>query len=170
MDRSADHRVRAGGGDRAQNASRHLLQQLATLRAADPPHLSGVDALQFIATSFFMPRATTTSCCAASWTTSDPPAARKARLFVGGSPLDNLEFYALVEACGATIVAEDHCWGNRCGEAPPTPACRRSKHSPTATTASPPAHRLSIGASGGALHRTRLRCQRGRRAVLRHGE
>lgn len=42
----------------------------------------------------------------------------KARLFVGGSPLDNLEFYALVEACGGVVVAEDHCWGNRCGEAP----------------------------------------------------
>ena len=41
----------------------------------------------------------------------------KTRLFVGGSPLDNADLYELIESCGAVIVAEDHCWGNRCAEA-----------------------------------------------------
>lgn len=34
-------------------------------------------------------------------------------MFVGGSPHDNPSFYEIVEECGATVVAEDHCWGSR---------------------------------------------------------
>jgi benzoyl-CoA reductase/2-hydroxyglutaryl-CoA dehydratase subunit BcrC/BadD/HgdB len=40
---------------------------------------------------------------------------------VGGSPLDHLQLYQAIEDCGATVVAEDHCWGNRCGEYPVDP-------------------------------------------------
>ena len=99
------------------NASRRLLQQVAALRATDPPRLAGVDALQVIATSFFMDKREHNRLLralvdeAASVVVSGRP-----RLFVGGSPLDDQTFYSLVESCGAVVVAEDHCWGNRCGE------------------------------------------------------
>jgi len=38
------------------NTSRRLLQQVAALRAVDPPRISGVDALQMIATCRRAPR------------------------------------------------------------------------------------------------------------------
>lgn len=99
------------------NRSRHLLQQLAVLRAADPPRIRGVDALQVIATSFFMDKREHNDLLQSlvHQAPSDNSTAGP-RLFVGGSPLDNLSFYELVESCGAVVVAEDHCWGNRCGE------------------------------------------------------
>jgi benzoyl-CoA reductase/2-hydroxyglutaryl-CoA dehydratase subunit BcrC/BadD/HgdB len=40
------------------------------------------------------------------------------RVFVGGSPHDNSARYQAIEACGATVVAEDHCWGNRAADLP----------------------------------------------------
>jgi benzoyl-CoA reductase/2-hydroxyglutaryl-CoA dehydratase subunit BcrC/BadD/HgdB len=102
------------------NVRRGLLQQLARVRADNPPAISGVDALQVLgAAAFLHPRefnpllqqlldgiGPDTGC------TASP------RLFLGGSPMDHLQFYALIEACGATIVAEDHCWGNRSAEEP----------------------------------------------------
>jgi benzoyl-CoA reductase/2-hydroxyglutaryl-CoA dehydratase subunit BcrC/BadD/HgdB len=99
------------------NTSRRLLQQLAALRAADPPRISGVDALQLIATSLFMDKREHNRLLQ-SVIDEAPPArvSARPRLFVGGSPLDNLALYELVESCGAAVVAEDHCWGNRCGE------------------------------------------------------
>jgi benzoyl-CoA reductase/2-hydroxyglutaryl-CoA dehydratase subunit BcrC/BadD/HgdB len=35
------------------------------------------------------------------------------RVFVGGSPHDHPAVYEIIESCGATVVGEDHCWGNR---------------------------------------------------------
>ncbi len=99
------------------NTSRRLLQQLAALRSANPPRVSGVDALQLIATSFFMEKRQHNQLLRAFFDEASPDGLRdKPRVFVGGSPLDNVRFYELVESCGAVIVAEDHCWGNRCGE------------------------------------------------------
>jgi benzoyl-CoA reductase/2-hydroxyglutaryl-CoA dehydratase subunit BcrC/BadD/HgdB len=104
----------------ATNTGRGLLQELARARAADPPHLSGVDALQVVGASYFILRRdhnlllerVVADECAVGVPTGGP------RLFVGGSPIDHLQLYELVEECGATIVAEDHCWGHRCGEFP----------------------------------------------------
>jgi benzoyl-CoA reductase/2-hydroxyglutaryl-CoA dehydratase subunit BcrC/BadD/HgdB len=101
------------------NASRRLLQQVAQLRAAQPSKLSGVDALQVIGTAFFMPKRDHNQLLESI--VDSPPDSEQGdnpRLFLGGSPLDNLEFYALIESCGAVVIAEDHCWGNRCSEAP----------------------------------------------------
>jgi benzoyl-CoA reductase/2-hydroxyglutaryl-CoA dehydratase subunit BcrC/BadD/HgdB len=53
--------------------------------------------------------------------TEKRPAGNKPRLFVEGSSIDNLQFYELVESCGATIVAESHDWGNRSFEDPVDP-------------------------------------------------
>jgi benzoyl-CoA reductase/2-hydroxyglutaryl-CoA dehydratase subunit BcrC/BadD/HgdB len=99
------------------NLNRQLLQRLAATRAAQPARLAGVDALQVIGTSFFIPKRDHNELLRSIIeSTADIEQPGKSRLFVGGSPLDNLELYALIEQCGAVIVAEDHCWGNRCAE------------------------------------------------------
>jgi len=46
------------------------------------------------------------------------PAHNGVRLFVSGSPLDNLQLYEIIEAGPATVVGEDHCWGNRSADVP----------------------------------------------------
>jgi benzoyl-CoA reductase/2-hydroxyglutaryl-CoA dehydratase subunit BcrC/BadD/HgdB len=46
------------------------------------------------------------------------PSKEGVRLYVAGSPLDNLQFYELVESCRAIIVGEDNCWGSRYAEDP----------------------------------------------------
>jgi benzoyl-CoA reductase/2-hydroxyglutaryl-CoA dehydratase subunit BcrC/BadD/HgdB len=99
------------------NTSRRLLQQVAALRAADPARISGVDALQLIATSYFMDKREHNRLLQSVLDEAPSTASSgRPRVFVGGSPLDNLSFYEVVESCGAVVVAEDHCWGNRCGE------------------------------------------------------
>jgi benzoyl-CoA reductase/2-hydroxyglutaryl-CoA dehydratase subunit BcrC/BadD/HgdB len=98
------------------NTNRRLLRRLAALRAVDPPRLSGVDALQAIATSFFMDKREHNRLLTAVIDEVTDSLADRPRLFIAGSPLDHLQLYELVEACGAVVVAEDHCWGNRCGE------------------------------------------------------
>lgn len=99
------------------NTTRRLLQQLAALRAADPPRISGVDALQFIGASFFMDKREYNRLLGSVIAEGPSDAlSGRPRVFVAGSPLDTLGLYELVESCGAVIVAEDHCWGNRGGE------------------------------------------------------
>ena len=99
------------------NTSKRLLQRLAGLRAADPPRISGVDALALIATAFFMDKREHNRLLQSAIDAAPADRLRSGpRIFVGGSPLDNVGLYELVEAYGAVVVAEDHCWGNRCGE------------------------------------------------------
>jgi benzoyl-CoA reductase/2-hydroxyglutaryl-CoA dehydratase subunit BcrC/BadD/HgdB len=100
------------------NASRQLMQKIATMRAVRPPRLSGVDALQVIGASFFMPKRDYNQLLESIIvdTPTDLEQDGNPRLFVGGSPLDNVDLYELIESCGAVIVGEDHCWGNRCAE------------------------------------------------------
>ncbi|MBV9581641.1 MAG: 2-hydroxyacyl-CoA dehydratase [Chloroflexi bacterium] len=101
------------------NTSRRLLLEVAALRIARPARLSGVDALQVIGGAFFMPKREHNQLLRSLVEAPPEPGEHtgKPRLFVGGSPLDNVELYALVESCGAVVVAEDHCWGGRCVEA-----------------------------------------------------
>lgn len=99
------------------NESRKLLSQVAALRAAAPPRLSGVEALQIIGSSMFMVREEHNRLLREFLAGADQlPLRSGARLFVEASPLDNVQFYELLESCGATVVADDHCWGNRYGE------------------------------------------------------
>jgi benzoyl-CoA reductase/2-hydroxyglutaryl-CoA dehydratase subunit BcrC/BadD/HgdB len=103
----------------AGNENRVLLAQVAALRAADPPRLSGVDALQIVGASMTMPRSEHSALLRALLAEADAlPARDGLRVFVGGSPHDNLAFYEIAESCGATVIAEDHCWGNRAADWP----------------------------------------------------
>lgn len=96
------------------NESKRLLKKLAALRAADPPRISGVDALQIIGSSMFMPKEEHNKLLKEYLAGAGQlPARNGARLFVEGSPLDNLQLYEIIESCRATVVAEDNCWGNR---------------------------------------------------------
>ncbi|HEY31666.1 MAG TPA: 2-hydroxyacyl-CoA dehydratase [Dehalococcoidia bacterium] len=101
------------------NESKRLLKELAALRATDPPLVSGVDALQIIGSSMFMLKEEHNKLLKEYLTgVGQLPARNGARLFVEGSPLDNLQFYEIIESCGATVVAEDNCWGNRIFDVP----------------------------------------------------
>ena len=89
----------------------------------DPPRCSGVDALQLIGASTWVHPEDCNPLLeqALDEDLSGAEARIGPRLFVGGSPLDHLQLYQAIEDCGATVVAEDHCWGNRCGEYPVDP-------------------------------------------------
>lgn len=105
------------------NTNRKLLQQVLQLRLMDPPRLSGTDALQITSTSAFMLKSVHNALLheLLAEDVLDQSPFQGPRLFLGGSPIDNLELYELVEDCGAVIVAEDHCWGMRCAEFPVDP-------------------------------------------------
>jgi len=96
------------------NENRRLLKKVAELRRAEPPRISGVDALQIIGSGVFMPKEEHNELLrqflagAGDLVALDGP-----RLCVSGTILDNTQLYELVESCGAVIVAEDVCTGNR---------------------------------------------------------
>ncbi len=96
------------------NENRALLSKVAALRTAGKPRLSGVEALQIIGTSAFI-RKEEHNKLLARFLDGAPqlPEREGARIVVEGSDLDHLQFYELVESCGAVIVAEDSTWGNR---------------------------------------------------------
>ena len=95
------------------NENRKLLKKVATLRAAEPPRLSGVDSLQMIGSSMFMLKEDHNRVLRQFLDEDELPARDGVRLFIEGSDLDHLQFYELVESCKATIVSEDSSWGNR---------------------------------------------------------
>jgi len=101
------------------NESKMLLKKLVALRAADPPRISGVHALQIIGSSMFMLKEEHNKLLKEYLAGAGQlPARNGARLFVEGSPLDNLQLYEIIESCRATVVAEDNCWGNRIFDVP----------------------------------------------------
>ena len=101
------------------NESKALLARVAEARAARPSRLTGVEALALIGSSLVMPKAEHNRLLreALAELEGRTPAAQP-RVFVAGSPLDQSDLYRVVESCGATVVGEDHCWGNRCAEDP----------------------------------------------------
>jgi benzoyl-CoA reductase/2-hydroxyglutaryl-CoA dehydratase subunit BcrC/BadD/HgdB len=94
--------------------NRRLLRRLSDLRAPGSPRVSGVQALEVIGASMFLPRREHSRLVAAFLQEaglSDPLPG--VRLFVTGSAQDYVQFYELVESCGAVVVGEDHDWGAR---------------------------------------------------------
>lgn len=101
------------------NENKMLLKKVAALRAAEPSRISGVEALQIIGSSMFMLKEEHNKLLRQFLEGSERfPAKEGVRLFVEGSPLDNLQFYELVESGNAILVAEDNCWGNRYSDDP----------------------------------------------------
>jgi len=96
------------------NESKMLLKKVAELRAAEKPRISGVEALQIIGSSMFMLKEEHNKLLKKFLEkASNLPVREGARIFVDGSPQDNLQLYEIIESFKATVVAEDHCWGNR---------------------------------------------------------
>lgn len=96
------------------NENRQLLRRVAELRNAEPPLVSGVQALQILGSSAFVPKARHNELLNALLEVSETLDAHPGpRIFVGGSPLDHSRLYEAIENCGAVVVAEDHCWGER---------------------------------------------------------
>jgi benzoyl-CoA reductase/2-hydroxyglutaryl-CoA dehydratase subunit BcrC/BadD/HgdB len=96
------------------NDNRLLLDEVAKLRILEPPRISGTEALQIIGSSMFMMKEDHNKLLKQFLENAEslPPKSGK-RMFVEGSPMDNLDFYSVLESCNAVVVAEDNCWGNR---------------------------------------------------------
>jgi len=106
------------------NENRSLLKRVAALRAAEPPYLTGSQALRIIGTSTFMPKEEHNRLLKQFLEETDRlPVKEGVRLFIEGSDLDNVQLYELIESCGAVVVAEDSNWGNRYFEDPADESC-----------------------------------------------
>ena len=94
--------------------NRQLLRQMAALRTSEEPRVSGLEALQVIGASMYLPREEHSNLLRTFLSEAkDRPSFPGERLFLTGSAHDNSDFYELVESCNAVIVGEDHDWGNR---------------------------------------------------------
>lgn len=94
------------------NETRTLVGQVQRLR--DEQKISGCDALQIVGASYFMDKAEYNRLLEVFLRDAGQrPVIEGKRIFLEGSPVDNLQFYALVEECGGIIVNEDNCWGSR---------------------------------------------------------
>jgi benzoyl-CoA reductase subunit C len=101
------------------NESKMLLKKVAELRSAEPPRISGVEALQIIGSSMFMLKEEHNKLLKKYLEgAGNLPARDGVRIFVDGSPLDNLQLYEVIESFKATVVADDNCWGNRYSDVP----------------------------------------------------
>ena len=101
-------------GIRVCNEDRQALREIAALRRADEPRVSGSEALVIIGSAFFMERAEharlvrEVAAEAAEWPVLTGP-----RVFVTGSAQEDTGLYDLIEEAGAVVVGEDHDWGDR---------------------------------------------------------
>jgi len=96
------------------NENRMLLKKVADLRRMDPPRVSGVEAVQIIGASFFMPKKEHNRLLKAFLEEEDQLLPKDGvRVYLSGTIVDNIQLYELIESCGAIIVSEDVCTGNR---------------------------------------------------------
>jgi benzoyl-CoA reductase/2-hydroxyglutaryl-CoA dehydratase subunit BcrC/BadD/HgdB len=102
------------------NENKKLLLEISRLRTMDPPRISGVLALELIGSSMFMHKQDHNELLrqAIEDQDFDTPGEDSLRVFVGGSPIDHLRLYEIIESNNAIVVNEDHCWGNRAAELP----------------------------------------------------
>ncbi len=101
------------------NENKRLLKEVARLRVAEPPRISGLDALQIIGSSMFMLKEEHNHLLREYLAHEEElPHIGGTRVFVSGSPLDNLQLYEVLESSNAVVVAEDNCWGNRYSDGP----------------------------------------------------
>jgi benzoyl-CoA reductase/2-hydroxyglutaryl-CoA dehydratase subunit BcrC/BadD/HgdB len=99
------------------NAGRRLIGELSSMRRSGA--IPGSEALAAIGSSMVMEKHRHNELLRSYLDECGQRTAREGvRVFLGGSPQDHAELYELIEACGATIVAEDHCWGARAADYP----------------------------------------------------
>ena len=101
------------------NENKRLLRRISDLRKKNPPRISGTEALQIIGSSMFMNKMDHNRLLEAFLSETDSlPPKDGVRVSLEGSQIDHLQFYKLVESCGATIVTESHSWGDRYSDDP----------------------------------------------------
>ncbi len=102
------------------NENRRLLKKVTELRRSDPPRLSGTDALQIIGASFFMSKEEHNKLLREflEETAGLTAPEKGVRIYVAGTIIDNTQLYELIESCGATVVSEDVCTGDRYSDDP----------------------------------------------------
>lgn len=99
------------------NRIRAGIARLGALRVEK--RISGSDALALISAGKFIPPADYAELIEqAAEEIASAPVREGPRIFLAGSPQDNDQLYRLIEADGATIVAENHYWGSRAAEYP----------------------------------------------------
>jgi benzoyl-CoA reductase/2-hydroxyglutaryl-CoA dehydratase subunit BcrC/BadD/HgdB len=97
------------------NEGRLLLAQVNALRVARRPRLAGAEALLVYAAAGAMPRSEHNALLRDLLARADElPHRSGPRVLLAGSPVDHPGVYDMIESSGATVVAEDHCWGGRC--------------------------------------------------------
>lgn len=93
---------------------RALLTRLNLLRIAQPARLTGADALLVYSLASAMPRAQHNELVEELLAQAgELPARAGPRIYLAGSPQPTTALYRLIESRGATVVGEDHCWGER---------------------------------------------------------
>jgi hypothetical protein len=93
---------------------RALLARLSRLRTEQPPRLAGTDALLVYSLASAMPRAEHNKLVEELLReAAGLPARHGPRIYIAGSPQPTTALYRLIESRGATVVGEDHCWGER---------------------------------------------------------
>lgn len=98
--------------------TRALVRQISAARVEPATSVSGTAALWAYAASTRLPPHQFNSAAQAMLDEAADLSPREGpRLFVGGSPFDHDRLYAVIEDVGANVVAEDHCWGARLGDA-----------------------------------------------------
>ena len=95
------------------NENRRFLQQIAALRMEG--RISGMESLTITGSSYFMDKSEHNRLLNIFLKhANELPVKAGTKIFVASSPLDSLQLYEIIESCGAIVVVEDHCWGNRC--------------------------------------------------------
>jgi benzoyl-CoA reductase/2-hydroxyglutaryl-CoA dehydratase subunit BcrC/BadD/HgdB len=106
------------------NRVRGVLSRIGHARRAEPPAVLGSDALKLFSLSTALPASDFIELAEAYLhelaPSSEPD---RPRVFLAGSPHDHPAAYELIESCGAVVVGDDHCWGDRCAEWPVSSAC-----------------------------------------------
>lgn len=96
------------------NEDHAALREIAALRHADKPRVTGSEALVIIGSGFFMDKVEHAKFVrevaqdAQSW-----PEVEGKRVFMTGTAQESTELYDLIEDAGFVVVGEDHEWGDR---------------------------------------------------------
>jgi benzoyl-CoA reductase subunit C len=110
-----DDRLR--DGIEVMNRSRDLMRRFYEMRRADPPPVTGREALHVVLSNQMADKREHSRLLDDVLGTleSRTPPARSAgtRLLIVGSEDDDMEFFEMVEKVGGTIVTDEHCTGTR---------------------------------------------------------
>jgi benzoyl-CoA reductase/2-hydroxyglutaryl-CoA dehydratase subunit BcrC/BadD/HgdB len=98
------------------NESKHLLKELYELRKTDNPPISGTEAMKLVFAADIMPREKYNTLFKKSLKqirSRDGIKDYKARIMVGGSPLDDTQLIEIIESLGGIVVTDTLCGGSR---------------------------------------------------------